>query len=73
MFFLKSAESHCLLIIIFMITWNLNDPCFDRKGPCFGGLTFKDRGRCVYIEREREREREWLSNKKTHLRRTKTQ
>ena len=25
-------------------TWNLNDPCFDWKGPCFGGLTFKNRG-----------------------------
>ncbi len=22
-------------------TWNPNDPCFD---PCFGGLTFKNRG-----------------------------
>ena len=25
-------------------TWNPNDPCFDWKGPCFGGLTFKSRG-----------------------------
>ena len=25
-------------------TWNPNDPCFDWKGPCFGGLTFKNRG-----------------------------
>ena len=26
------------------VTLNPNDPCFDRKGPCFGGLTFKNRG-----------------------------
>ena len=25
-------------------TWNPNDPCFDWKSPCFGGLTFKNRG-----------------------------
>ena len=25
-------------------TWNPNDPCFDWKRPCFGGLTFKNRG-----------------------------
>ena len=25
-------------------SWNPNDPCFDWKGPCFGGLTFKNRG-----------------------------
>ena len=27
-----------------MYTWNPNDPCFDWKGPCFEGLTFKNRG-----------------------------
>ena len=26
-------------------TWNPNDPCFDWKRPCFGGMTFKNRGR----------------------------
>ena len=25
-------------------TWNPTDPCFDWKRPCFGGLTFKNRG-----------------------------
>ena len=25
-------------------TWNPNDPCFDWKRPCFGGLTFENRG-----------------------------
>ena len=25
-------------------TWNPNDPCFDWKGPCFGGLKPKNRG-----------------------------
>ena len=27
-----------------IFTWNPSDPCFDWKGPCFGGLTFKNRG-----------------------------
>ena len=27
-----------------LYTWNPNDPCFGWKGPCFGGLTFKNRG-----------------------------
>ena len=27
-----------------MYTWNPNDPCFDRKRPCFRGLTIKNRG-----------------------------
>ena len=26
-------------------TWNPNDPCFDCKGPSFGGLNPKNRGR----------------------------
>ncbi len=26
-----------------------NDPCFDWKRPCFGGLTFKNKGYLVYI------------------------
>ena len=36
-------------------TWNPNDPCFGWKRPCFGGLTFKNKGHwgsryvCVYI------------------------
>ena len=34
-------------------TWNPNNPCFDWKRPCFGGLTFKNRGhlgsRYIYI------------------------
>ena len=29
---------------IYMYTWNPNDPCFDWKRPCVGGLTFKNRG-----------------------------
>ena len=37
----------------YIYTWNPNDPCFDWKGPCFGGLTFKNRGhwgsRYIYI------------------------
>ena len=28
----------------FIYTWNPNDPCFDWKRPCFGGMTFKNRG-----------------------------
>ena len=28
----------------YIYTWNLNDPCFGWKRPCFGGLTFKNRG-----------------------------
>ena len=27
-----------------MYTWNRNDPCFDWKRPCFGGLKPKNRG-----------------------------
>ena len=38
---------------IYIYTWNPNDPCFDRKRHCFGGLTFKNRGqlgsRYIYI------------------------
>ena len=38
-------------------TWKPNDPCFDWKRPCFGGLTLKNRGHlgsrylyiCTYI------------------------
>ena len=26
------------------VSWNSNDPCFDWKRPCFGGLTFKNSG-----------------------------
>ena len=29
---------------IYIYTWNPNDPYFDWKRPCFGGLTFKNRG-----------------------------
>ncbi len=29
---------------IYIYTWNPNDPCFGWKRPCFGGLTFKNRG-----------------------------
>ncbi len=40
-------------ISLFIYTWNPNDPCFGWKGPCFGGLTFKNRGylgsRYIYI------------------------
>lgn len=25
-------------------TWNSSDPCFGRKGPCFKGFTFKNKG-----------------------------
>ena len=36
-------------------TWNLNDPCFGWKRPCFGGLTFKNRGhlgsRYIYLQK----------------------
>ena len=31
---------------IYIYTWNPNDPCFDWRRPCFGGLTFKNRGHC---------------------------
>ena len=31
-------------IIQYIGAWNPNDPCFDWKRPCFGGLTFKNRG-----------------------------
>ena len=38
---------------IYIYTWNPNDPCFDWKGPCFGGLKPKNRGqigsRYIYI------------------------
>ena len=31
-------------IYIYIYTWNLNDPCFDWKRPCFGGLKPQNRG-----------------------------
>ena len=31
-------------ILYILYTWNPNDPCFDWKRPCFGGLTFENRG-----------------------------
>ena len=34
----------CLRYPFQSFTWNPNDPCFDWKRPCFGGLTFKNRG-----------------------------
>ena len=30
--------------IFVMYSWNPNDPCFDWKVPCFGGLKPKNRG-----------------------------
>ena len=36
--------SYKYLNIIYIITWNPNDPCFDWKKPCFGGLKPKNRG-----------------------------
>ena len=50
-------KMHQWLFKLFFIhpiyTWNPNDPCFDWKRPCFGGLTFKNRGhlgsRYIYI------------------------
>ena len=47
-------EFKCLYEKLYDIyTWNPNDPCFDWKRPCFGGLTFKNRGhvgsRYIYI------------------------
>ena len=30
--------------LVYLHTWNPNDPCFHWKRPCFGGLTFKNRG-----------------------------
>ena len=30
--------------MLWVHTWNPNDPCFEWKGPCFGGLTCKNRG-----------------------------
>ena len=42
-----------MCVCIYIYTWNPNDPCFDWKSPCFGGLTFKNRGhlgsRYVYL------------------------
>ena len=48
---------HVSLVCIYSIyAWNPNDHCFDWKRPCFGGLTFKNRGHlcssyifCIYI------------------------
>ena len=41
------------VIDMYIYTKNPNDPCFDWKRPCFGGLTFKNRGhlgsRYIYI------------------------
>ena len=35
-------------------TWNPNDPCFDWKRPCFGGLKLQNRGQTgsmyIYID-----------------------
>ena len=48
-----SVLSLYIYIHIYIYTWNPNDPCFDWKKPCFGGLTFKNRGhlgsRYIYI------------------------
>ena len=45
-------------------TWNPNEPCFDWKRPCFGGLTFKNRGhlgsRYVYIYIYIHRKSKWI-------------
>ena len=34
----------CILLYIYIYTWNINDHCFDSKRPCFGRLIFKNRG-----------------------------
>ena len=50
--YIYSEKYSCLnAYYIVIYTWNPNDPCFDWKGPCFGGLTFKNRGHlgCRYI------------------------
>ena len=47
----------CLGRTQIIYTWNLNDLCFDWTRPCFGGLTFKNRGHlgsryviiCMYL------------------------
>ena len=41
---LPSPSHQYCLVKMYMHTRNPNDPCFDWKGPCFGGLTFKNRG-----------------------------
>ena len=41
---LKCIFQKKIYVIIYICTWNPNDPCFDWKRPCFGGLTFKNRG-----------------------------
>ena len=68
----RSAEMACrmlsrmnyipsLYVNIDICTWNPNDPWFDWKRPCFGGLTFKNTGQlgsryiqyihiCMYID-----------------------
>ena len=38
------CEKRLWLYTYTVYTWNRNDPCFDWKRPCFGGLTFKNRG-----------------------------
>ena len=40
----KVKPSIFIIANIMIYTYNPNDPCFDGKGPCFGGLTFKNRG-----------------------------
>ena len=34
----------CNVHMIYIYTWNPNDPSFGSKRPCFEGLTFKNRG-----------------------------
>ncbi len=41
---LRLVRKTCLRYPFQSFTWNPNDPCFVWKGPCFGGLTFKNRG-----------------------------
>ena len=42
---LASLHHHMQIKILFIyIFLEPNDPCFDWKRPCFGGLTFKNRG-----------------------------
>ena len=44
LFLIDDRYLYSLYEYIYIYTWNPNDPCFGWKRPCFGGLTFKNRG-----------------------------
>ena len=60
---------------IYIYTWNPNDPCFDWKGPYFGGLIFKNRGQLgsMYINTPTWSLQNWIFPKRLHERLVKDQ